>query len=76
MSNIYVKLTIQEENGRSQTSIFQVSKICHQVSFGQLKLTKISLSFKTMCGFSITLILRGIITFENQTTHVFCRTKI
>ena len=54
MSNIYLKLTIEEKNGRSQTSIFQVSKICHQVSFGQLQLTKISLSFETACGFSIT----------------------
>ena len=51
-------------------------KICHQVSFGELQLTKISLNCKTsycslavrslgekLFGFSIILILKGIVMF-------------
>ena len=27
---------------------------------------------KTVCGFSITLILKGIMTFQSQKVHEFC----
>ena len=56
--------------------IFQALKMCHHVSYGELQLTKISFNFKTqksgsktVCGFSITLILKGIMAFQNQRVH-------
>ena len=60
-----------------KTSVFLVYKICHQVSFEKLQLKKILLNFKTsscnlkirkkfsktVCGFSIMLVLKGIMVF-------------
>ena len=55
--------------------------------FGELQLTKISLNFnnsgyklktgalRAMCGFSIVLILKAIMTFQSQRLHAFCRRK-
>ena len=33
MSNIYLNVTIEKRNGRSQNFVFLGLKICHQVSF-------------------------------------------
>ena len=46
MSNIYLKVTI-EMFSKLQFSGFK--KVCHQVSFGELQLMQVSLSFKTSC---------------------------
>ena len=35
-----------------------------------------NLKTKTVCGFSIVFILKGIMTFKSQMVHVFCWTKI
>ena len=45
MSNIYFKLLLR----RSQEFGLCALKICHQISFGELQLTQISLNFKTSC---------------------------
>ena len=76
MSNIYLKVTI-EKNWRSQTSNFEVSKTYHQVSFWGapthadiIEFFNFLLQFKnqrsaskTVSGFSIIFILKGIMTF-------------
>ena len=31
---------------------------------------------KTLCGFYIILILKGILTFSSQQVHAFCGTKM
>ena len=52
MSNIYLKVTIEKNIEKLTFSKLQFSwfkKLCHQVSFGELQLTKISLNFKTSC---------------------------
>ena len=49
MPNMYLKVTIKEKNWRSQNFDFLGLKICHQVSFGELQLTKISLNFQNSC---------------------------
>ena len=43
ISNIYLKVTIDT------FSKLRFKNFCHQVSFGELQLTKISLNFKTSC---------------------------
>ena len=76
MSNIYLKVTI-EKNWRSQTFDFLSLKNSHQVSFWGapthadiiefenflLQLKNQRSGNKTMCGFSIILSLKGIMTF-------------
>ena len=77
MSNIYLKVTI-EKNYRFQNFDFVDSKkLITMPVFGELQLTQISLNIKTsccnlknqrsesktMCGFSIILILKEIMTF-------------
>ena len=56
MSNIYLKVTIEEKSRGSQSFDFLGFK--KFVSFGELQLAKISLSFKTswsktVCGFPL-----------------------
>ena len=46
MPNIHLKVTIEKN---VEKLIFHVLKICHQASFGELQLTKISFNFKTSC---------------------------
>ena len=50
MSNIHLKVTIEEKNWRFQNfDLPGLKKMCHQVSFGELQLMKISLNFQTSC---------------------------
>ena len=49
MSNIYLKITIEEKNWRSQKFDFLGWKICHHVNFRELQLKQVSLNFKTSC---------------------------
>ena len=57
MSNIYLKVTIEEKNGRYQNFDFLNLKNCYQHSFGELQLTQISLNSKTSC---CNLKIRGL----------------
>ena len=69
MTNIYLKVTIQTF---VKLQIFWVYKTCDQDSFGELQITQMSSNFvqlknqtsgsKTVCGFSIILILKGVST--------------
>ena len=67
MSNIYLKVTI-ETFSKLRFSGFK--KFVNSSVFEELQLTQISLQLKnqrsgskTVCGFSIILILKGIMTF-------------
>ena len=76
MSNIYVKVTIKK-NWRSINFDFLSLKNCHQISFWGapthadiIEFQNFLLQFKNqrsesknVCGFSIILILKGIMTF-------------
>ena len=76
MSNSYLKVTI-EKNWHSQNFEFEFQNICHQASFWGapthadiiefsnflLQLKNQRSGSKTVCGFSIILILKGIMTF-------------
>ena len=79
MSNICLKVTIETQNFN-----FLGIKIFYQFRFGELQLSQISLNFKTccnlkikrlgakLCGFSIILILKGVMTFQSQRVHALC----
>ena len=73
MSNIYLKVTIETF---SKLRFYGFKKFVSRSVFGELQLKQISLNFKTsccnlkiggrgaeLCGFSIILILKGIMTF-------------
>ena len=79
MLNIHGKVTI--ETFLKPFSGFK--KICNHFSFwGAPKFIKFQnlllelknqrSGSKTVCGFSIILILKGIMTFESQRFHAFC----
>ena len=76
MSNTYLKVTI-EKNYFLKTTIFEVSKIRPQVSFWVpptyclLKLKNQRSESKSMRGFSVILILKGVMTLS-QRVHTFC----
>ena len=73
MWNIYLKVTIERF---SKLPFFRFKTFVTRSVFGELQLTQITLNFKTscsnlkirgtktVCGFSITLILKGIMTCE------------
>ena len=74
MSNIYLKVTIEEKNWRSQNFDFLGLKILSPSQFWGapthadiieflLQLKNKRSGTKTVCGFSIIFILKGIITF-------------
>ena len=50
MSHTYSKVTTDEKKRPSQKFDFLGLNICHQVSFGDLQFTKISLNFTTSCS--------------------------
>ena len=73
MPNIYLKVTIET---LSKLRFSGLKRSVTRSVFGELQLTQISLNFKTsccslevrhlgakLCGFSIILLLKGIMTF-------------
>ena len=64
MSNIYLKVTI-EKNWRSQNFDFQsLKKFVSMSVFGNLKIKNQRSESKSIYGFCIILILKGIVTFN------------
>ena len=75
-SNMYLKVTIEKKVTYSKLRCSKFKKFVFRVVFGELQLTQVSLNFQTSCynlktrgrsktvyGFSVILILKGIMRF-------------
>ena len=90
MSNIYLKVAIEEKNWLSQNFDFIGFKYLSQCQIlgapthsdiielenFLLQLKNRRSGGKSLFGFSIILILKGITTFLSQRAHAFCWIKI
>ena len=72
MSKIYLKGTIEKKMTFSKLQFSEFKKFVSRSGFGEIKVTQILLNFKSacsslkirgVCGFSIILILKRIVTF-------------
>ena len=83
MSNIYLKVTIGKKWSTPNFDFISLKSSFPGQFLGSSNSRRyhwiLKLLFagnKIVCGFSIILILKGIMTFSSQTVHAFCWTKI
>ena len=85
MSNIYLKVTIDEKSRSKNFDFLSLKKFVTRSIFAELKITKISLNFKlknhrpgskTVSGFSIILILKGIKVLKLKSPSILLNKNI